>query len=83
MGFRDVLAQQKGFVEVAAGVTNEEFEYDGKHGKAVVALVGWETKQDYETFRDSETLKENGPDRWLENNPLLGRKLKIASLQKY
>ena len=82
LGFRDVLAEQPGFVEIALGVTHEEVDLEGKKGYVVVALVGWETKEDFIAFRDSETLKEKSPGVGVQEDVLVGREMRVANLQK-
>lgn len=45
----------------AVGVTHEEVEQDDVKGNAVVLMVGWESIEAHEAFRDSQTYHEYMP----------------------
>lgn len=45
LGFREVPAQQPGFVDLALGETHEEVTFDGVKGYPIVLVVGWESEE--------------------------------------
>ena len=79
--FREILAQQKGFIEVAVGVTHEEVPFDGDKGHAMVALVGWKTEQDWQTWADSQEAKEKNPSRGLGEGVLRKFEVEVVGLE--
>lgn len=80
LGFRQVLSQQPGFVELAVGTTIEAVDHNDTKGNAVVALIGWKTREDFETFRDSETYKSQNPGLSLKDGELIGLDMIVANL---
>lgn len=83
LAFREVLAQQPGFVEVALGVTHQEVEFEGQTGHALVVLVGWESEESWKTFADSEEYKEKNPGQSLEAGVLKGFEMEVVSLREF
>jgi heme-degrading monooxygenase HmoA len=79
----DVVAHQPGYVEAALGVTHEEVTFEGEKGHALVALVGWDSEQSWQTFANSEEYKEKNPGQTLEEGVLRGFEMEIVELQAY
>ncbi|KAF2158997.1 hypothetical protein M409DRAFT_30532 [Zasmidium cellare ATCC 36951] len=79
--FREVLAQQTGFVDVALGVAHEEVEFEGEKGHPLVVLVGWKSEQDWKTFAESEEYKEKNPGWSLEKGVLRGFEMEVVTLE--
>lgn len=82
-GFRDVLAQQPGFIEMALGVTHEEVAFDGATGHPLVILIGWESEQDFQNFIHSEDFKQKSPARSLEAGVLRKAEIEIVRLEPF
>ncbi|KAK4502124.1 hypothetical protein PRZ48_005547 [Zasmidium cellare] len=81
LAFREVLAQQPGFVDVALGVTHEEVEYQGEKGHPLVVLIGWGSEQQWKTFAESEEYKQKSPGRSLEEGVLKGFEMEVVTLE--
>ena len=77
----DVVAQQPGYVDAALGVTHEEVIFEGEKCRALVALVGWKSEQDWQTFASSKEYKEKNPGQTLEEGVLRGFEMEIVELQ--
>lgn len=82
-GFRDVLAQQPGFIEMALGTTHEEVAFDGEMGHPLVVLIGWESEQDFQTFINSSDYKQKSPARSLKEGVLRKAELEIVRLEPF
>ena len=48
-----------GFKGAAGGWVIEDVEYEGKKGKAYVAMIGWESVEAHMAFRETTAFKEN------------------------
>lgn len=80
LAFREILAQQPGFVEVVLGVTHQEVEFEGEMGYPLVVLLGWESEEHWKTFAESEEYKNKNPGRILEEGVLRGVETEVVSL---
>ena len=64
-------------------MTHEEVTFEGEKGHALVALVGWDSEQSWQTFADSEEYKEKNPGQTLEEGVLRGFQMEVVGLQAY
>lgn len=53
------ISDNEGFKAASVGWVVEDVEYEGKKGKAYVALVGWESVEAHMACRETQAFKDN------------------------
>lgn len=78
---RSVSSHHPGFVEVSLGVNfGDEVNFQGMSSHAVIALVGWETKEPLERVQDSGALREWNPCVGLPTESEVRRHMRVVKL---